>query len=34
MHGKIKETKEIRQNPEKWVCDSFRLFFMAAFHLY
>ena len=26
-----KETIEIRQNPEKWGCDSFQQIFMAVF---
>ena len=24
IHPETKETKKIRQNPEKWGCDSFR----------
>ena len=29
-----KATKKIRQNPEKWGCDSLRRMSMAAFHFY
>ena len=24
IHSEIKDTKKIRENPEKWGCDSFR----------
>ena len=24
IHRETKESQKIRQNPEKWVCDSFR----------
>ena len=32
--GETKETQKIRQNPEKWGCDSLRCISMAEFHLY
>ena len=28
------ETQKIRQNPEKWGCDSLRCILMAEFHFY
>ena len=33
-HCETKEAKNIRQNSEKWDCNSFWWIFMAAFHLY
>ena len=32
--SETKETQKIRQNPEKWGCDSLQCTLMAEFHLY
>ena len=34
IHGVMKKTQNIRQNPEKWGCNSLQYISIAAFHLY